>query len=247
MRFREFLHGEWKDVKGNAKYDAYKYAVFALVLAVGGAVWAFLKGGLLGLTTQQKWNFGIAFGLLLLITVVAIVMAFFAKKVATPFPIELHKAAVSRPNIVLTGIESAQVSFAESRAISEVVTTSASSKAWVAVFTNEITSFPIAKASEVGAKIVFSHDAEVVTAYGLWANNSQETYIPIGQRARLYLAVMKRDFAVTIEEARVGMMGIQQLRHQPLRRVTYSVNVVLFATRDGAQLGSYDFTLDLSQ
>ncbi|MEA2336883.1 MAG: hypothetical protein QOE82_890 [Thermoanaerobaculia bacterium] len=80
MGFLQFLRGEWTDVKGNAKYDAYRAVAFLLVGGLVTAVWQFAKGMLQGLNAQQKWNFGIAFGLLLVIAIVAVVVSILATR-----------------------------------------------------------------------------------------------------------------------------------------------------------------------
>jgi hypothetical protein len=68
MGFGTWVQKEWAEVRGNAKYDAYKYVFFVLVLGLGAAVWQFIGRSLGGLAYAQKWSLGWAFGLLLLVT-----------------------------------------------------------------------------------------------------------------------------------------------------------------------------------
>jgi hypothetical protein len=72
------LAGEWKDVKGNAKYDVYKTFALLVVVAIAAATVAFVKGAMhvwLGLGAYQKWCFVIAFGLLLVVAISAMIAA----------------------------------------------------------------------------------------------------------------------------------------------------------------------------
>jgi hypothetical protein len=210
MGLREVLHGEWRDVKGNAKYDIYRTAAFLLVGGLVAAVWQFMKGMLQGLTAQQKWNFGIAFGLLLVIAVIAVAVSILATRrrgstetattpeeaqVSTPqLPSVVEKSEVeaSKPNIKFVTGRMADIYISNDGSLIHAQFRGSGvyhAGALVLVFTNDpFTDRSVSECKRVQGRITIG-DLQIPNAW--WMGTLDSADFPVGATCELILVVEK--------------------------------------------------------